>query len=1006
MPEALRTFLIVDVRGYTAYTQEFGDAAAADLAMRFADLVAAVVEEHDGATVELRGDEALVAFFSARAAIQAALALQEAAGQVDLAGGIGIGMDAGEAVAVSDGFRGGALNRAARLCARAKAGEILVTDTVVRLAGPTADAAWDDLGTVRVKGVEQPIRVFGVRRPAAARRKRPRRHGVWIAAGGIALVAAAGAGFLYARSTSGGQPSVAAIAPDSLAIFDARRHSLVSTAAVGSGPGAVAVGEGGIWVADESADALVRVDPITGAASDRIPVGGGPDGVAVGGGFVWVTNGLDGTVSKVDPTSGKVVQRIDVGNRPRGVAFAAGSVWVANAGDRTVQRLSAATGEQQGAVDVPDGADELAAGQGRVWVTAMDAGTVTGIDARTATTLFSSISVGGAPTALAVAPSGVWVANGNEGTLVRIDPSSGQVRGASVFVGERPVGIAVAGDSVWVSNEVSGDLALVSPPYARVTRRIPAGNPLEGVAVTGSRLVVAVRPSVRFHRGGTLTLLGHEDLEIDPGLAGDPIQAALLADVYDGLVTYARVGGVDGFSVVPDLADTVPRPTDGGRTYVFHLRPGIRYSNGALVEPADVRHSIERALMVEAQVNDQFAARGGDYFATIAGTASCSADACDLSRSIVADPATRTVTFHLTQPDPDFLQKLALPVASVLPMSAPTEPIAVPVAGTGPYSAVLAGGVPKLVRNRRFHVWSQIAQPDGYPDTIVYRPGTDEADTAPSRIESGRGDWVRIDGAPASLVADLETNHGSLVRENPEFATLLFLFNTRVRPFDDVLARRAVEYAVDRQALADRAGGPARPVCQFLLRGLPGYRPYCPYTAPHGPAGHWTAPDLTKAKQLVRRSGTLGARVRVRTYDAPLGWAREMVATLRRIGYDARVDLLSADQFVAGDHASDEMLTSANYADFPSTSAVLGSYACNRPLYCDPSIVSLLDRADQQADGNAAAALQAEAERRLVDAAPAVAFATRSAFDLVSVRVGNYQYNPQYGALLDQLWVR
>jgi class 3 adenylate cyclase len=72
----LRTFLIADIRGYTVYTREHGDEAGAALAARFAELVAEVVSTRGGFLLELRGDEALVVFVSARNALRAALELQ------------------------------------------------------------------------------------------------------------------------------------------------------------------------------------------------------------------------------------------------------------------------------------------------------------------------------------------------------------------------------------------------------------------------------------------------------------------------------------------------------------------------------------------------------------------------------------------------------------------------------------------------------------------------------------------------------------------------------------------------------------------------------------------------------------------------------------------------------------------------------------------------------------------------------------------------------------------
>ena len=85
--------------------------------------------------MELRGDEALVVFDSARQALQAALALQaQSSDDGELPRGVGIGIDAGEAVPVGKGYRGGALNMAARLCSLAGPGEVLASEAVVHLA--------------------------------------------------------------------------------------------------------------------------------------------------------------------------------------------------------------------------------------------------------------------------------------------------------------------------------------------------------------------------------------------------------------------------------------------------------------------------------------------------------------------------------------------------------------------------------------------------------------------------------------------------------------------------------------------------------------------------------------------------------------------------------------------------------------------------------------------------------------------------------------------------------
>src|SRR5919108_280461 len=93
----VRTFLIADVRGYSRYTEEYGDEAAAELAARFAEIVTDGVEAHDGRVVELRGDEALAVFESARQAIRAAVDLQAQFNDADLGEGLPLNVRVGGA---------------------------------------------------------------------------------------------------------------------------------------------------------------------------------------------------------------------------------------------------------------------------------------------------------------------------------------------------------------------------------------------------------------------------------------------------------------------------------------------------------------------------------------------------------------------------------------------------------------------------------------------------------------------------------------------------------------------------------------------------------------------------------------------------------------------------------------------------------------------------------------------------------------------------------------------
>ena len=167
----IRTFLIADVRGYTMFTQERGDEAAALLAGRFADIAREVLEARGGTDLELRGDEVLAVFDSARQAIRASVELQRRFADATVAEpslplAVGIGLDAGEAVAVADGYRGGALNLAARLCSIAGPAEILASPAVTHLARKVDGVTYVDRGPVRLKGLAAPVNVIRLRAEA------------------------------------------------------------------------------------------------------------------------------------------------------------------------------------------------------------------------------------------------------------------------------------------------------------------------------------------------------------------------------------------------------------------------------------------------------------------------------------------------------------------------------------------------------------------------------------------------------------------------------------------------------------------------------------------------------------------------------------------------------------------------------------------------------------------------------------------------------------------------
>src|SRR3954454_1634302 len=730
----VRTFLIADVRGYTRFTQTRGDEAAARLAGRFANVVQAVVEQRDGRLVELRGDEALVVFGSPRQAIRAAIELQarfveETLADPTLPLGVGIGIDSGEAVPVRGGYRGAALNLAARLCAKVTAGQVLASGEVTHLARQIEDIRYVHRGSMQFKGIDQPTQVVRVQPagsdPAAnpafvdavhpvdlatlARRQRERRRQL-VAAFAAVAVLGAGIGVVVDRVTR--VVALTDIGTDAVGRVSIDGNRLHAAVKVGGAPGAIAADATSVWVVNSGDDTVSRIgldEPS--APANTIPVGHAPSGVTISRQAVWVANAADRTVSRVNPRSRTVVDKIDVGPGPVAVAAGFNRIWVANALDDTVSVIDSNNDKVVATIPVGAQPSAIAIGFGSVWVADTGSSLVSRIDPRTASVV-AAILVGNAPQSLAADPTGMWVTNTLDDTVSHIDVTRNDVV-ATVRVGHEPTGIAASGDAVWVANSNDDSISRVDPFHDRVVRTIGVGNAPQAATVAAHDLWVTARASARQHRGGTLRIVSERDTakSFDPGTEFTPFGWGVLAVTNDGLVTYRRTAGPEGAQIVPDLALRMPSISDQGRTYTFQLRQGIRYSDGTTVRASDFRRSIERTIRL---------GQSPGFFDAILGVDRCTQSRCDLSRGVVADDAARTVTIKLADADPELLYKLALPFAAVVPPSVPMRGMAFrPRPGTGPYVISQASDKRvRLTRNHFFRPWSGLAQPDGYADVI------------------------------------------------------------------------------------------------------------------------------------------------------------------------------------------------------------------------------------------------------------------------------------------------
>lgn len=155
-------FLFADLRGYSAFVEAHGDLRASELLARYRAIVRDVVSRHEGAEVRTEGDSFYVVFPSASRAVVCGMDLLVATSQAELPVGVGIGVHAGETADTGEGPVGSAVNIAARVCAAAAPGELLVTDTVRALTRTLVPYRFVPRGTPPLKGITEPIALFRV----------------------------------------------------------------------------------------------------------------------------------------------------------------------------------------------------------------------------------------------------------------------------------------------------------------------------------------------------------------------------------------------------------------------------------------------------------------------------------------------------------------------------------------------------------------------------------------------------------------------------------------------------------------------------------------------------------------------------------------------------------------------------------------------------------------------------------------------------------------------------
>lgn len=379
-------------------------------------------------------------------------------------------------------------------------------------------------------------------------------------------------------------------------------------------------------------------------------------------------------------------------------------------------------------------------------------------------------------------------------------------------------------------------------------------------------------------QGGSVRIAHTEQPDsLDPALSYSANAWEALWLVYTPLLTYRHAEGERGAELIPGLAERLPEVSADGRTYRLRLRRGLRYSDGTRVRAADFEHAIKRVLSLESG--------GSSFYLGIVGAKRYQRGGGgerDLP-GIVTDDRARTITIRLTEPDGTFANALALPFAGLVPSTAPFESLtADPPPGVGPYA--LAEVRPNrgfvLRRNRRMPEIEGIAR--GNLDRISVRlVGSLQRQT--QDVIRGRLDFMQ-DPPASDQLAEVRRRYPDRYKQFPTGSTYYFFLNTRLEPFDDVRVRRAVNLALDKDAIRRLYAGLLEPACTLLPPVVPGYRRRepCPYG--QGPLRS----RVERARALVRAAGADGADVTVwgSTTEQGTKISDYYVQVLKEIGLD------------------------------------------------------------------------------------------------------------------------
>jgi serine/threonine-protein kinase len=698
-------------------------------------------------------------------------------------------------------------------------------------------------------------------------RQRLRRRRVLAAALAVLVTAGAAIGGVIASRTSHarGQPAAAAIRllPGALNLIDARTRRLVGRirsprAGFANGVSGIAFTTGAAWITTAN-QTVVRVDLATRKVTAVRQMPWIPAGLAPAGNTVWVLQDVGQQLIRLDARTGKVAGHLQVRGDPTGfntggAAYANGSLWLARG--NSVVRVDPRTGRVLHRFSAASGA--LVFGDGAVWAGDPSTGRVWKIDPGTDAIIHTKLH--GWLSGLAVGGGSVWAPILPDGIVFKLSEDDLGIQ-ASPTSGADPESVSFGGGHLWIANTAANALSLLDDVSGARRKLNASARPTTAVYHQGLVWTAAAAAPTPLQpiSGEELRVSSPTDsaVEADP-MGGNLENAQLMYAICSNLLYYPDAAGPAGTRLQPEIAAAMPAVSADGRTYTFHIRPGYRFSppSGEAVTALTFEHTLERALSPKNVYS-----AGPRLASDIVGVSAYRAGRARHIAGIAASGGTLRIT--LVKPAGDFLTRLSSLAFCPAPQS---RPIYVrgfaehPIPSAGPYYIASIQGERTVLERNPYYPGRRPRR----AERIVYTNNI-PTPTAVALADRGAVDvlpWDFDNTTPLMTVGGvLDRRKGSKSAAARAGNQQYFLyqaplvdaiaFNTRRPLFRDVRLRRAVNYALDRPALA--AAFSDTPADQIVPAAVHAFVP--------GHAYPVNGPDVAAARRLAggrRRDAVIG----------------------------------------------------------------------------------------------------------------------------------------------------